>query len=73
MAEFGMVAVQRDVGLKALIAIIADSDDVRLPALARLLLALQLEHLRQIEARIAALDGRSRSAPLHRDWVSGSC
>jgi transposase len=58
MAEFGMVAVQRDVGLKALIAIIGDSDDVRLPALARELLALQLEHLRQIEARIAALDGR---------------
>jgi transposase len=58
MAEFGMVAVQRDAGLKALIAIIGDSDDVRLPALARELLALQLEHLRQIEARIAALDGR---------------
>jgi transposase len=58
MAEFGMVAVQRDAGLKALIAIIGDSADVRLPALARELLALQLEHLRQIEARIAALDGR---------------
>ena len=58
MAEFGMVAAQRDAGLKALIAIIADGDDVRLPALARELLVLQLEHLRQIEARIAALDGR---------------
>jgi transposase len=58
MAEFGMVAAQRDAGLKALIAIIADRDDVRLPALARELLGLQVEHLRQIEARIAALDGR---------------
>jgi transposase len=58
MAEFGMVAAQRDAGLKALIAIIADGDDVRLPALARELLVLQVEHLRQIEARIAALDGR---------------
>ena len=58
MAEFGMVAAQRDAGLKALIAIIADGDDARLPALARELLVLQLEHLRQIEARIAALDGR---------------
>ena len=58
MAEFGMVAAQRDAGLKALIAIIADGDDVRLPAMARELLVLQLEHLRQIEARIAALDGR---------------
>ena len=58
MAEFGMVAAQRDAGLKALIAIIADGDDVRLPATARELLLLQVEHLRQIEARIAALDGR---------------
>jgi transposase len=58
MAEFGMVAAQRGTGLKTLIAIIADGDDVRLPALARELLVLQLEHLRQIEARIAALDGR---------------
>jgi transposase len=58
MAEFGMVAAQRDAGLKALIAIIADGDDVRLPAVARELLVLQVEHLRQIEARIAALDGR---------------
>ena len=31
---------------------------MRLPALARELLVLQVEHLRQIEARIAALDGR---------------
>jgi transposase len=58
MAEFGMVAAQRDAGLKTLIAIIADDDDMRLPAMARSLLVLQLEHLRQIEARIAALDGR---------------
>jgi transposase len=58
MAEFGMVAAPRDAGLKALIAIIADGDDVRLPAVARELLVLQVEHLRQIEARIAALDGR---------------
>jgi transposase len=58
MAEFGMVAAQRDAGLKALFAIIADGDDVRLPAVARELLVLQVEHLRQIEAGIAALDGR---------------
>src|ERR687898_1426341 len=58
MAEFGMVAAQRDAGLKTLIAIIADGDDVRLPAMARELLLLQLEHLRQVEARITALDGR---------------
>jgi transposase len=58
MAEFGLVAARRDAGLKALITIISDGDDTRLPALARELLVLQVEHLRQIEARIAALDGR---------------
>jgi transposase len=58
MAEFGIVATQRGAGLKALIAIIADGDDVRLPAMARELLMLQVEHLRAIEARIATLDGR---------------
>lgn len=58
MAEFGMVAAQRGTGLKDLVAVIADLDDLRLPALARELLVLQVEHLRQIEARITALDGR---------------
>ena len=58
MAEFGMVAAQRGAGLKDLVAIISDLDDPRLPALARELLVLQVEHLRQIEARITALDGR---------------
>jgi hypothetical protein len=47
MAEFGIVAAQRDAGLKALIAIIADGDDVRLPAMARELLVLQVAHLRR--------------------------
>jgi transposase len=58
MAEFGIVAAQREAGLKGLLAIITDGDDVRLPAMARELLVLQVEHLRLIEARIAALDGR---------------
>lgn len=58
MAEFGMVAAQRGGGLKDLVAIISDLDDPRLPALARDLLVLQVEHLHQIEARITALDGR---------------
>ncbi len=48
MAEFGIVAAQGAPGLKTLIAIIADGDDVRLPTMARELLVLQLEHLRQI-------------------------
>jgi transposase len=58
MAEFGMVAARRGAGLKDLSAIIADGDDARLPAMARALLGLQVEHLRAIEVRIAALDRR---------------
>jgi transposase len=56
MAEFGIVAAQRGVGMKELLAIISDVDDGRLPALARELLVLQVEHLRAIEAKLAELD-----------------
>jgi transposase len=58
MAEFGLVAAQRGAGFKDLIAIVSDFDDPRLPPLARELLVVQVEHLRQIEARITALDAR---------------
>jgi transposase len=57
MAEFGIVAAQRE-GLKDLLTVVSDVDDARLPPLARELLALQVEHLQAIEARIATLDGR---------------
>ncbi|HYM53342.1 MAG TPA: IS110 family transposase [Candidatus Dormibacteraeota bacterium] len=56
MAEFGIVAAQRGVGMKELLAIISDVDDGRLPSLARDLLVLQVEHLRAIEAKLAELD-----------------
>jgi transposase len=58
MAEFGMVAAQRGAGLKDLIAIIADGDDARLPAMARALLGLQVEQLHDLAGKIAALDRR---------------
>ena len=58
MAEFGIVAARRGLGMKELLAIISDIDDARLPSLARELLVLQVEHLRAIERRIADLDGR---------------
>jgi transposase len=58
MAEFGLVAARRGLGMKELIAIISDVDDARLPPMARELLVLQVEHLRAIETRIADLDGR---------------
>ncbi len=56
MAEFGIVAAQRGVGMKELLAIISDVDDGRLPSLARELLVLQVEHLRAIESKLAELD-----------------
>jgi transposase len=58
MAEFGIVAARRGLGMKELLAIISDIDDARLPSMARELLVLQVEHLRAIEGRIADLDGR---------------
>src|SRR5919106_555829 len=58
MAEFGLVAARRGLGMKELLAIISDVDDARLPPMARELLVLQVEHLRVIETRIADLDGR---------------
>ena len=58
MAEFGLVAARRELGMKELLAIISDFDDARLPSMARELLVLQIEHLRAIERRIADFDGR---------------
>lgn len=58
MAEFGVVAARRELGMRELLAVISDVDDGRLPAIARELLVLQVEHLRAIETRIAELDGR---------------
>jgi transposase len=58
MAEFGIVAARRGLGMKELLAIISDSDDARLPSMARELLVFQVEHLRAIEGRITDLDGR---------------
>jgi transposase len=58
MAEFGILAARRGLGMKELLAIISDIDDGRLPSMARELLVLQVEYLRVIETRIADLDGR---------------
>ena len=60
MAEFGVVAAQGEAGMKELLAIISDLDDGRLSPLARELLVLETTHLRDLEAKIAALDARVR-------------
>src|SRR5689334_14559986 len=58
LAEFGIVAAQRRRGLRELLAVVADTEDRRLPPLARELLQLLAEHLRGLEERTAELDRR---------------
>src|SRR3954463_4552570 len=55
LAEFGTVAAQRREGLRELLAVVADTEDRRLPPLARELLQVLAEHLRALEERLAAL------------------
>jgi transposase len=58
LAEFGIVAAQRQTGLRELLAVIADPEDRRLPPLARELLQLLADHLRALQERTAELDRR---------------
>src|SRR4051794_14469012 len=61
LAEFGIVAAQRQAGLRELLAVVADVEDRRLPPLARELLQLLADHLRALEERLAILDRRLRA------------
>jgi transposase len=58
LAEFGIVAAQRQTGLRELLAVVADVEDRRLPPLARELLQGLAEHLRALDERTAELDRR---------------
>ena len=58
LAEFGIVAAQRQAGLRQLLAILGDRDDERIPPLAREVLHTLAAHLRALEERIAELDRR---------------
>src|SRR3954467_15004792 len=58
LAEFGVVAAQRQAGLRELLAVVADIEDRRLPPLARELLQGLVEHLRGLEERTGELDRR---------------
>src|ERR687886_706955 len=62
LAEFGVVAAQRQAGLRELLAVVADVEDRRLPPLARELLQGLVEHLRGLEERTAELDRRLAEA-----------
>ena len=56
MAEFGVVAAKGRRGLSELLAILADPEDQRIPALLRDGLKLTVETLREIDGRLEAID-----------------
>src|SRR3954465_4982159 len=58
LAEFGIVAARRQIGLRELLAVVADVEDHRLPPLARELLESLAAHWRDLERRTAELDRR---------------
>ena len=58
LAEFGIVAARRQIGLRELLAVVADAEDRRVPPLARELLESLVAHLRDLERRTAELDRR---------------
>ena len=58
LAEFGIVAARRQIGLRELLAVVADVEDRRIPPLARELLESLIAHLRDLERRTAELDRR---------------
>jgi transposase len=70
LTELGIVAAQRQAGVRALLAALGDLADDRIPPLARELLHTLVSHLRELEDRIAELDRRlialTRSDPVCR-------
>jgi transposase len=58
LAELGIVAAQRQAGLRQLLAVLGELDDERIPWLAREMLQLLVAQIRELEAKIADLDRR---------------
>ena len=76
LAEFGIVAAQRQAGLRQLIEVLGEVEDDRIPLLARELLQTLVAHLRDLADRIAGLDRRliaiTRIDPICRSTHRGS-
>jgi hypothetical protein len=70
LTELGMVAAQRQAGLRQLLATLGDLEEERIPPLARKILQTLAAHLRDLEDKIAALDRRllalTRNDPICR-------
>ena len=58
LAEFGIVAAQRQAGVRQLLAALGDLEDVRIPSLARDVLQVLVAQLREFADKIADLDHR---------------
>ena len=74
LAELGMVAAQRQAGLRQLLAALGELADERMPWLAREMLQLLATQIRQLEAQIADLDRRlaamTRTDPICRSLAA---
>ena len=70
LAEFGIVAAQRQAGVRQLLMVLGEVEDDRIPPLARELLQTLAAQLRELADRIAELDRRlvalTRSDPVCR-------
>jgi transposase len=70
LAELGIVAPQRQAGVRQLLAALGDLEDARIPPLAREVLQLLATQLRDLAERLAELDRRlvalTRSDPICR-------
>lgn len=58
LAELGIVAAQRQAGVRALMAALGEVEDRRIPPLAREVLQTLVAHLRELENKLAGLDRR---------------
>jgi transposase len=74
LAELGIVAAQRQAGLRQLLATLGELEEERIPPLAREILQTLAAHLRDLEAKIATLDRRlvalARSDPVCRQLAA---
>jgi len=70
LAELGIVAAQRQAGLRQLLEILGELEDDRIPPLAREVLQTLVGHLREVADKLACLDRRlvvmSRTDPVCR-------
>jgi transposase len=74
LAEFGIVAAQRQAGLRQLLELLGELEDDRIAPPARELLQLLVGQIRELEAKIAGLDQRlvaaTRSDPICRSLTA---